>query len=95
MRVLVWICIFYILILLSSSHSTFGQEIKPQHYFTDSIDQAFDISGFLSTRIGFMPMPMIITEPAVGYGGGLVMVFFHRSKEERETRKFSSLPPSL
>lgn len=75
--------------------SSFGQENKFQGYFIDSTDYAFDMSGFLATRIGFMPVPFIVTEPAVGYGVGLGLIFFHRSKEEKESRKFSKLPPSL
>jgi len=91
--------IFYAILFVSgiyfSSNSLYSQEEKSKYYFKDSTDMAIDISGFLSTRIGFMPVPMIITEPAVGYGAGLGMVFFHRSKEERESGKFSKLPPSL
>jgi len=45
--------------------------------FRDSTDGAFDVSGFLSTRVGFPPIAMPITEPAVGYGLGLGLMFFH------------------
>lgn len=45
---------------------------------TDDKDGAFDVSKFLLTRGAFLPVPMIITEPAVGYGGGLTAVFFHK-----------------
>lgn len=45
---------------------------------TDDKDGAFDMSKFLLTRGAFLPVPMIITEPAVGYGGGLAAVFFHK-----------------
>jgi len=45
--------------------------------FHDPQDGAFDVGQFLSTRAGFLPLLMPITEPAAGYGlmGGLV--FFH------------------
>src|ERR1700743_752009 len=36
--------------------------------FTDAQDNALDISNFLSTRVGFLPLVMPITEPAVGFG---------------------------
>jgi hypothetical protein len=36
----------------------------------------------LASRAGFLPIPIIITEPAVGYGGGLGILYFHKSKEE-------------
>ncbi len=45
---------------------------------TDDKDGSFDVSKFLLTRGAFLPVPMIITEPAVGYGGGLAAIFFHK-----------------
>jgi hypothetical protein len=36
--------------------------------FTDPEDGQFDMSQFLATAYGFMPIGSIITEPAVGYG---------------------------
>ncbi|WP_326494491.1 MULTISPECIES: hypothetical protein [Achromobacter] len=38
---------------------------------SDDPDAAFDTSDFLLNRQGVFPVPMVITEPAVGYGGGL------------------------
>jgi outer membrane protein assembly factor BamA len=35
------------------------------------------MSNFLSKKVGFMPVPIIITEPAVGYGAGLAAMFLH------------------
>lgn len=45
---------------------------------TDDKDGEFDVSKFLLTRGAFLPVPILITEPAVGYGGGLTAVFFHK-----------------
>jgi hypothetical protein len=45
--------------------------------FRDPEDGAFDVSNFLSTRVGFLPLAMPITEPAVGYGLALGLSFFH------------------
>ncbi len=45
--------------------------------FKDSDDGALDLSDWLMTKGGFMPVPIIITEPAVGAGLGLATVFFH------------------
>nr|WP_282437211.1 BamA/TamA family outer membrane protein [Vibrio amylolyticus] len=36
---------------------------------------------------GFLPVPVIITEPALGVGGGFMGVFLHESEQEKETRK--------
>ncbi len=55
-------------------------------------DGQFDISAFLSERYGFIPMPLIITEPAVGFGGGLNLMFLHDSLGSSIERKS---PPSI
>jgi hypothetical protein len=47
--------------------------------FTDPEDGAFDASEWLLDRKGFLPVPIIITEPAIGYGGGAVLLFFRES----------------
>jgi len=43
----------------------------------DAEDGAFDISDFLSSRTGFLPLVMPVTEPAVGYGLAGALAFFH------------------
>lgn len=45
--------------------------------FTDPEDGMFDVSHWLAEKKGFFPVPMIITEPAVGYGAGAALVFLH------------------
>jgi hypothetical protein len=45
--------------------------------FIDDEDGAFDMSEVLLTERGFLPIPLLITEPAVGYGLGAVPVWFH------------------
>ncbi len=52
--------------------------------FIDPTDGAFDTSNWLLEQRGLMPVPIIVTEPAVGYGGGAALLFFHRSKEDVE-----------
>ena len=39
--------------------------------FIDPTDGQFDTSGWLIDNKGFLPVPIIITEPAVGAGLGL------------------------
>ena len=49
--------------------------------FKDS-DGWMDVSDFvLNNAVGFMPVPIIITEPAVGEGLGLAAAFFHPPKD--------------
>ena len=68
---------------------------KFKEYFIDSTDNALDVSGFLNSDVGFLPIPIVITEPALGLGGGLGAVYFHnKKKREGETRK-GELPPVL
>ncbi len=53
--------------------------------FIDPEDGMFDASRYLSERrFSFLPVPVVITEPAVGPGFGVVGVFFHESPEQRE-----------
>lgn len=49
--------------------------------FFDPEDGAFDVSYFLEDPRGFLPVPIVVTEPAVGYGGGLAGLFL-RPREE-------------
>lgn len=51
--------------------------------FRDPQDGAFDMSTYLLESRGAFPVPIIITEPAVGYGGGLMLAFFQQSLAER------------
>ena len=51
--------------------------------FTDPQDGALDMSEFIIDYKGFLPVPLIITEPAVGYGGGLGLMFVRNSLRER------------
>lgn len=45
--------------------------------FIDPTDGQLDMSNWLLEKKGFLPVPIIITEPAVGYGGGAALVYFH------------------
>ncbi len=46
--------------------------------FRDPDDGAIDISGFLATSYGFLPLVTPITEPAIGFGVGGALAFMHR-----------------
>lgn len=54
--------------------------------FRDSEDGRFDMSNWLLEHRGFLPVPIIITDPALGYGGGVVLAFFHRPEGSPTTR---------
>ena len=102
----------FVLILLLSSLYTFfvGQNALAgsiMEKFIDPKDGKFDASDWLLHHRGFLPVPIIVTEPAIGYGGGAALLFFHHSLDEKiaqqqidtgETvngKKVKLLPPSI
>jgi len=71
-----------LLAALICSSSVWAQDDKK--IFRDPQDGAFDASEFLLDKKGFLPVPIVITEPAVGFGGGAALLFFRESLRERE-----------
>jgi len=73
--------------------------------FIDPKDGMLDGSEWLAGRTGFLPVPVIISDPAVDYGGGLGIAFFHEQDaadvEDREPPldmygdPMLALPPSV
>jgi hypothetical protein len=57
--------------------------------FRDSLDKAIDISNFLLNKKGFLLVPSLITEPAVGYGVMGAAIYFHSSYSSKKG------PPSM
>ncbi len=49
--------------------------------FFDPEDGQFDLSYFLEDPRGFLPIPIVVTEPAVGYGGGGAGMFLRPRRE--------------
>lgn len=64
---------------------------KKKLSFRDPEDGAFDLSQFLLEANGVLPIVIPITEPAVGYGGGLALLYFHKRKKKYETY----VPPNV
>jgi len=56
----------------------------------DPEDGRFDTSEWLLNHRGFLPVPIIVTEPAIGYGGGVALAFFHRPQGSASTRTTAS-----
>ncbi|MDO6620055.1 BamA/TamA family outer membrane protein [Shewanella sp. 10N.286.51.B2] len=68
------------------------QASAEQSYFFDQQDGQFDLGYHLAENAyGFLPVPILITEPAVGAGGGLMGLFLHETDEEKELRKQKAL----
>ncbi|RLD22612.1 MAG: hypothetical protein DRI54_08300 [Bacteroidetes bacterium] len=58
----------------------------------DSTDGALDVGEFLDMPEGILPIPVIITEPAIGYGGGLAVIMI---KENKFTTPEKKLQPNI
>jgi hypothetical protein len=79
-----YMAVGFLLALVASSHAA-AQGKGGQ--FKDPLDGRFDASNFLvENAYGFLPVPIIITDPAVGGGLGMVGLFFHESEEQQERR---------
>ena len=62
----------------------------------DPQDGAFDVSHFLLERTGFLLVPIFITEPAVGNGGGLAAMFFDQPGQSQESKdRGERIPPNI
>ena len=64
---------FFVLLLVTTS----GIAGMLSDTFIDPGDGYLDMSNWLLHKEGLLPVPIVITEPAVGYGGGLAAVYFH------------------
>ena len=67
--------------------------------FRDADDGAIDLSDYLLRHRGVLPVPIIVTEPAVGYGGGVALAYFSQSFEESarisQERGEAVIPPDI
>jgi hypothetical protein len=64
-----------------------GQALAQERsVFTDPEDGALDASEWLLDKKGFLPVPIIVTEPAIGYGGGAALLWFRESLGERRAQ---------
>jgi len=61
----------------------------------DAQDGKLDASDYLASRKGFLPIPIIITEPAIGTGLGLAIAYFHPLKELDAAKHPHTGPPSI
>ncbi|WP_035879304.1 BamA/TamA family outer membrane protein [Cupriavidus sp. BIS7] len=72
---------------------------KKRLSFFDPEDGMLDMSDFLLNHKGALPVPMVITEPAIGYGFGLGLMFFSESMAEAAAEARASgkgpAPPNI
>ncbi|MFC1688860.1 glyceraldehyde-3-phosphate dehydrogenase [Pseudomonadota bacterium] len=69
------------------------------NWFTENMidpqDGNMDMSDYLASAKGFLPVPIIITEPAVGFGLGAAVAYFHRPLELESEEHPHQGPPSI
>ena len=93
----VYVPVFLIIFFFTSAQPAWGF----MDQFKDPKDGALDASEWLVERKGFLPVPIFVTEPAVGYGAGAALLFFHESRKDKQARMAGSdddklsLPPSV
>jgi hypothetical protein len=61
----------------------------------DPEDGMLDASDYLTSAYGFFPVPIIVTEPAVGFGIGAAVAYFHEPKPLDASEHPHSGPPSI
>ena len=69
------------------------------NWFTENMidpqDGQLDMSDYLASAKGFLPVPIIITEPAVGFGLGAAVAYFHKPLELDTEEHPHQGPPSI
>ena len=65
--------------------------------FVDPQDGGLDASNYLLDYRGVLPVPILITEPAVGYGGGIAAAWFSESIRDAASRSKGNriTPPDI
>jgi len=75
----------FLFVLIFFCRSAYSQNNSSQ--FIDMLDGRFDASDYLSENAyGFLPVPIIITDPAVDGGLGMMGLFFHETESDKEKR---------
>lgn len=90
---------FYLILFLSALYiGVYAQKKKIS--FKDSLDHKLDLSDYIIDANGFVPVPVIITEPALGgFGGGIVPVFLKKNPPYIDSikgeRKVTPVAPNI
>lgn len=80
----------------SANASTFGGLAEWfEANLIDPEDGMLDTSDYLSSAHGYFPVPIIITEPAIGFGLGAAVAYFHPRKEVDSDVHTHTGPPSI
>lgn len=84
-----------LLLLVLFTLSLFAENNETKLSFFDKEDGKLDLSDYLSTAYGLLPVPMLITEPAIGYGAGVGLVYLHDNFTGRKLASGRVVPASM
>lgn len=85
----------YILFLILTFTIVFAEDMEESSNFFDAKDGQLDVSGHLSEAYGFLPVPTIITEPAIGFGAAVGLLYLHDNFVGEEHPSGRNIPPSM
>jgi hypothetical protein len=77
------------LLAMVAALSVHAAEEQASSKFKDPEDGKFDVSGYLDTAYGFLPVLAPITEPAVGYGAAAALLFIDRPESDRQGKGYA------
>lgn len=91
-----FIVVLALTIMLATVHSVLAQK-KGKMLFYDSLDHKLDMSDFLIDANGFIPVPIIVTEPALGgFGLGVAPIFITKRKSVTNKKgEVVRIPPDV
>jgi hypothetical protein len=109
MRTLIFFCIIGLLLsgmMIAAGEATKGNETDASKdkedsgwfdssLFFDPKDGQLDLSNWLASRHGFLPVPIIITGPTLGAGGGLNLMFLHGGLTGTVAPNGRHVPPTI
>ena len=92
LRSILFISFSFFIGLQAQEHND-TKDLESVRFFTDEGD--LDLSDYLSQAYGFLPVPILITEPAIGYGGGAALVYLHDKFIGHKGASGRNIPPSI
>jgi hypothetical protein len=89
--------LFALAALSPVSHASWSESLSDwfNENMIDAEDGKVDISDYLSGATGFFPAPIIITEPALGFGAGVAVAYFHPPQDIDDAVHPHRGPPSI
>jgi hypothetical protein len=88
--------IFFICFAIFFSQVCYAQKefYHKENIFRDSLDGKLDLSRYIIDAKGFVPVPFLVTQPALGgFGGGVAPLFI--SPKKRPTGYKGYIPPDI